>query len=344
MHVPPKTVDNSDLSRIMDTTDEWIQVRTGIIERRFAARDEATSDIAVPAARQAMESAGCAPDAIEYLVLATMTPDYYFPGSSPFLQRKLGLGTIPCLDIRQQCAGFLYALQLADAVIRSGQHRRALVVGAEVHSCLQPWDKHSWDVAMGDAAGPVSPEQYQRNTQFRDRTILFGDGAGAAVVEAVEGTDRGIIDCIIHCDGNEAERLWTKAAGSAFRPYISEEMIATGDITPIVEGRKVYALAVTAMPEVTLEILKRNGLALGDLDLVIMHQANLRINEGVQKRLGLPDDKVFNNIQRYGNTTAATIPIAFHEARLQGRAKDGDLVCFVGLGSGLNWGAVLYRC
>jgi len=248
MYVPPKIVNNNDLSRIMDTTDEWIQVRTGIVERRFAARDEATSDIAVPAALQAMESAGCSPDTIDYLVLATMTPDYYFPGSAPFLQRKLGLGTIPCLDIRQQCAGYLYALQIADAVIRSGQHRRALVVGAEVHSCLQPWDKDSWDVAMGDAEGPVTAEQRQRNTQFRDRTVLFGDGAGATVVEAAEGTDRGIIDCLIHCDGNEAERLWTKAAGSAFRPYISEEMIASGDITPIVEGRKVYALAVTAMP------------------------------------------------------------------------------------------------
>ncbi len=344
MHVPPKIVDNNDLSRIMDTTDEWIQVRTGIVERRFAARGEATSDIAVPAARQAVESAGRTLDDIDYLILATMTPDYYFPGSSPFLQRKLGLGPIPCLDIRQQCAGFLYALQLADAVIRSGQHQRVLVVGAEVHSCLQPWDRQSWDVAMGDADGPVSKEQYDRNTLFRDRTVLFGDGAGAVVVEGIEGTDCGVLDCVIHCNGNEAERLWTKAAGSAFRPYISQEMIESGDITPIVEGRKVYALAVTAMPEATLEILRRNGLSLDDLDLLIMHQANLRINEGVQKRLGLPDDKVFNNIQRYGNTTAATIPIAYHEARQQGRLKEGDLVCFVGLGSGLNWGAVLYRC
>jgi 3-oxoacyl-[acyl-carrier-protein] synthase-3 len=344
MHVPPKIVTNNDLSRIMDTTDEWIQVRTGIIERRFAARDQATSDIALPAARQAIDSAGCTLGDIDYLILATMTPDCYFPGSAPFLQRKLGLGTIPCLDIRQQCAGFLYALQLADALIRSGQQRRVLVVGAEVHSCLQPWDHHSWDVAMGDAEGPVAAEEFQRNTLFRDRTVLFGDGAGAVVVEGSESTDRGVIDCVIHCDGNEAERLWTKAAGSAFRPYISPEMIASGDITPIVEGRKVYALAVTAMPEVTLEILRRNGLNLENLDLLIMHQANLRINEGVQKRLGLPDNKVFNNIQRYGNTTAGTIPIAYHEALQQGRAKAGDLVCFVGLGSGLNWGAVLYRC
>ena len=344
MHVPPKIVTNDDLARIMDTSDEWIQVRTGIAERRFAADDEATSDLAAIAARSAIDDAGLAPQDIEYLVFATMTPDYFFPGSAPFLQRKLGLGHVPCLDIRQQCAGFIYGLQLADAIVRSGQHRRILVVGAEVHSCLQPWKRASWDIALGLSDDPVPEEEYARNTEFRDRTVIFGDGAGVMVVEASEEDGRGIIDCLIHTDGSEAERLWTKAAGSAFRPYISHEMIDSGDITPIVEGRKVYALAVTAMPAVTLEILQRNRLKLDDLDLLIMHQANLRINEGVQKRLGLPDDKVFNNIQKYGNTTAGTIPIAYHEARQQGRVKPGDLVCFVGLGSGLNWGAVLYRC
>jgi 3-oxoacyl-[acyl-carrier-protein] synthase-3 len=344
MYVPPKVVDNNDLSRIMDTSDEWIQVRTGIAERRFAADDEATSDMAVPAARQAIEDAGVTPAEIDYVIFATMTPDYFFPGSAPFLQRKLELEHVPCLDIRQQCAGFIYGLQLADAMIRAGQHRRILVVGAEIHSCLQPWSKNSWNVALGKADGPVSDEDYEWNTSFRDRTVLFGDGAGAMVVEGDDSANQGIIDCLIHTDGSEAERLWTKAAGSSFRPYISHEMIDGGDITPIVEGRKVYALAVTAMPQVTLEVLEKNGLTLEDLDLLIMHQANLRINEGVQKRLGLPDEKVFNNIQKYGNTTAGTIPIAYHEARQQGRVKPGDLVCFVGLGSGLNWGAVLYRC
>jgi len=344
MYVPPKIVDNNDLSRIMDTSDEWIRVRTGIAERRFAGTDEATSDIAVPAAQQAMESAGLAPGDIDYMIFATMTPDYFFPGSAPFLQRKLGLEHVPCLDIRQQCAGFIYGLQLADAMIRSTQHRRVLVVGAEVHSCLQPWSKNSWAVAMGDSDGPVSEEEYTRNTEFRDRTVIFGDGAGVMVVEAEEKDDHGIMDCVIHTNGSQAERLWTKACGSTFRPYISHEMIDEGDIVPIVEGRKVYALAVTAMPQVTIEVLERNGFTVDDLDLLVMHQANLRINEGVQKRLGLPDEKVFNNIQNYGNTTAGTIPIAFHEARQQGRVKPGDLVCFVGLGSGLNWGAVLYRC
>ncbi len=344
MYIPDATVDNHALAKVMDTSDEWIQVRTGIAKRQYAAPDQATSDLAVPAARQAIENAGLQPSDIDYLVVATMTPDYFFPGSAPFLQRKLGLEHVPCLDIRQQCAGFVYALQLADALIRSGQHKRVLVVGAEAHASLIPWSDHTWSVALGQDDGPVSKEDHEKNTVTRDRVVLFGDGAGAVVVEAMEDTDRGVIDCLLHTNGDEAERLWTKACGSAFRPYIRHDMIDSGDVVPIVEGRKVYALAVTFMPQVTLEILERNGLTLADLDLVIMHQANLRINEGVQKRLGLPDDKVFNNIKNYGNTTAGTIPIAFHEALEQGRAKPGDLVCFVGLGSGLNWGAILYRC
>ena len=344
MYIPEATVDNDALAQVMDTSDEWIRVRTGIAKRHYAAPDQATSDLAVPAARQAIDSAGLQPADIDYLVVATMTPDYYFPGSAPFLQRKLGLEHIPCLDIRQQCAGFVYALQLADALIRSGQHRRVLVVGAEAHASLVPWSKATWRVALGEEEGPVSAEDFERNTNTRDRVVLFGDGAGAVVVEARDDTDKGVVDCLLHTNGDQAERLWTKAGGSAFRPYITPEMIESGDVVPIVEGRKVYALAVTFMPKVTLEILERNDLSIDDLDLMIMHQANLRINEGVQKRLDLPDDKVFNNIQNYGNTTAGTIPIAYHEALDQGRVKEGDLVCFVGLGSGLNWGAILYRC
>jgi 3-oxoacyl-[acyl-carrier-protein] synthase-3 len=344
MYIPEASVDNHALAKIMDTSDEWIQVRTGIAKRQYAAPDQATSDLAVPACQQAIENAGLKVEDIDYLIFATMTPDYYFPGSAPFLQRKLGLEHVPCLDIRQQCAGFVYALQLADALIRSGQYRRVLVVGGEAHASLVPWSEKSWRIAFGQEDGPVSAEEFERNTETRDRVVLFGDGAGAIVVETREDGDSGVVDCLLHTNGDEAERLWTKAAGSAYRPYITPEMIESGDVTPVVEGRKVYALAVTFMPKVTLEILERNDLTLEDLDLVIFHQANLRINEGVQKRLGLPDEKVFNNIQNYGNTTAGTIPIAYHEALEQGRAKPGDLVAFVGLGSGLNWGAVLYRC
>ncbi len=344
MYIPPTAVANHALARVMDTSHEWIQVRTGIVERHYAAPDQATSDLAVPAARQAIENAGLELADIDYVIFATMTSDYYFPGSAPFLQRKLGLEQIPCLDIRQQCAGFVYALQLTDALIRSGQHHKVLVVGAEAHASLIPWSDETWNIVLGKTEAKVSPEEYEKNTETRDRVVLFGDGAGAVVVESRDEGDRGVLDCLLYTNGDEAERLWTKAGGSAFRPYFTPEMYDSGDVVPIVEGRKVYALAVTFMPQVTLEILERNGLTLDDLDLVIMHQANLRINEGVQKRLGLPDDKVFNNIHNYGNTTAGTIPIAFHEALDQGRAKPGDLVCFVGLGSGLNWGAILYRC
>ena len=205
-----------------------------------------------------------------------------------------------------------------------------------------PWPAWDHDYLFGDQ--PISAEEYARNTATRDRTILFGDGAGAVVVSATERDDLGVLDSITHTDGTESERLCTRAGGSAYRPYFSPEMVASGDITPFVDGREVFRLAVRLMPQVLLELLERNRLTLEDLDLVIMHQANLRINEGVQKRLGLPDVKVFNNIQRYGNTTAGTIPIALHEALAEGRLGPGQLVGFVGLGSGLNWGAVLHRC
>ncbi|MCD4749843.1 MAG: ketoacyl-ACP synthase III [Thermoanaerobaculales bacterium] len=341
MFVPPVVVTNDDYARVMDTTDEWIRQRTGIEERRLVEPGTATSDLGTEAGRIAIAEAGLEPSDIDYVIFATMTPDYYFPGPAPLLQHKLGLNQVPCLDIRQQCAGFIYALQVADAVIRSGQARHVLVVGAEVHSCFMPFK--SWDVLLGKKDGPIPQDEYERNTATRDRTVLFGDGAGAVVISASEDEDRGLVDFVIHTDGSHAERLWTPAGGSAFRPYFTEEMIESGDITPYVDGRRVYALAVTNMPKVTIELLDRHNLKPEDLDLVIMHQANLRINEGVQKRLGLPDEKVFNNIQRYGNTTAGTIPIAFAEAKAQGRIKRGDLMCFIGLGSGLNWGAVLYR-
>jgi 3-oxoacyl-[acyl-carrier-protein] synthase III len=342
MYVPPTVVDNHRLSRIMDTTDEWIRVRTGIATRRYADPDSASSDLAVPAALQAISNAGLEPRDVDYVVFATMTPDQYFPGSGPHLQRKLGLRTVPCLDIRQQCAGFIFGLQVADAVVRSGQARQVLVIGAEVHTSFMPWPAWDRDFMFGDH--PIPPEDFARNTATRDRTILFGDGAGAVVVSGTDRDDLGVLDVLIHTDGNEVERLCTRAGGSAYRPYFSPDMVATGDITPFVDGREVFRLAVRLMPQVVLELLERNRLTLDDVDLVIMHQANLRINEGVQKRLGLPDDKVFNNIQRYGNTTAGTIPIAFHEALAEGRVRAGNLICFVGLGSGLNWGAVLYRC
>jgi len=341
IHVPPNVVDNHLLAKIMDTSDEWIRQRTGIVTRNFADPGQATSDVAVPAAEQALEDAGLAEGDVDYVVFATMTPDFYFPGSGAILQHKLGLRPVPCLDIRQQCAGFVYGLQLADALVRSGQYRNVLVIGAEVHAGLMPWT--CWDILIGGAERRPPAEEFAFNTRFRDRAVLFGDGAGAVVVVPGEGDERGILDVELHTDGSHVDKMWVRAGGSAFRPYFEPGMHARGDTVPIVEGREVFKIAVTLMPQVVLHILQRNSLTLDDLDLLIPHQANLRISEAVQKRLGLPDEKVFNDIQKYGNTTAATIPIALHEARQAGRARPGDLVCLVGLGSGLHWGAVLYR-
>ncbi len=342
MHLPANVVDNRRLSLLMETSDEWIQQRSGIITRHYAARDEATSDLAVPAAERALSDAGIGPEEVDYVVFATMTPDYYFPGSGPLFQKKLGLGRAPCLDIRQQCAGFLFGLQVADAILRSGQHRTVLLVGAEVHVCFMPW--WSWDVVEGKSDRRVEAREYEWNSRFRDRAVLFGDAAGAFVLQAEEEDGVGLLDVMVRTDGSCAEAMHVRAGGSAFRPYFEPRMFERGDTVPVVEGREVFRTAVTIMPEAVEEILRRNGLALADLDLLLMHQANLRINEAVQKRLGLPDSKVFNNIQKYGNTTAATLPLAFHEAKAERGLPAGSLVCFVALGSGLSWGAALYRC
>lgn len=339
MYVPDNVVDNATLSRVMDTSDEWITQRTGIQQRRFANPGEATSDMAVPAARAALEDAGVDADDVDYVVFATMTPDHYFPGAGAEFHHKLGLGNTPVLDIRQQCAGFLYGMQVANALIHARQAKTVLVVGAEVHAGFMPW---SWDAILGDAE--VSEEEYASNTQVRDRTVLFGDGAGAFVLQGREGAENGLLAIDVHTDGKYWDKMHTPSAGSAYRPYIPDgEAVCRNDRVPIVKGREVFRLASTLMPEAIEGILERQGLAVEDLDLLVMHQANLRINTMVQKRLGLPDEKVFNNIQRYGNTTAATLPMAFHEARAERDLPPGSLVGFVALGSGLNWGSALYR-
>jgi len=342
MYVPPHVVDNHRMSRIMDTSDEWIRQRTGIVTRRFADEGQATSDLAVPAAEMAVRDAGIDKSEIDYVVFATMTPDYYFPGSGNVFQRKFGLGKVPCLDVRLQCSGFLYGMQLADAMIRAGQYRNVLVIGAEVHGGFMPWK--AWDILLGRSDRVLPPDEFNWISGFRDRTVLFGDGAGAFVMSAEQEGDGGVEGVTIHSDGEYVDKMWVPAGGSAFRPYFEPRMFENGDVVPIVQGRDVFRLAVTLMPEAVHEILSLHGYALDDVRLLIMHQANLRINEAVQKRLGLPDDRVFNNIQKYGNTTAATLPIAFHEARSERQLEAGDLVCFVALGSGVNWGALLYRC
>jgi 3-oxoacyl-[acyl-carrier-protein] synthase-3 len=344
MFVPEGVVTNERLSGMMDTTDEWIRQRTGIVERRFARRGESSSRLGAEAARRALADAGISPEQLDLIVFATMTPDHYFPGNGGLLARELGLSATPALDIRMQCAGFLSGLQVADAFIRSGAARRVLLVGAECHASLFQWNEQDWQVLFGERNGGPSPEAVAWGTMHRDRAVIFGDGGGAFVLEANDSGDgRGFLGFIMHTDGGHWDKLYVPGGGSASFPYFTPEMYEQQGTVPIVEGRQVYRLATTALPEIVREILARHGLGLDALSLLLMHQANLRINEAVQKQLGLPDERVFNNIQRYGNTTAATLPLVFHEAKAEGRVRPGDLVAFAALGAGLHWGAALLR-
>jgi len=333
-------IKNDQLAKMMDTSDEWIRERSGVEERYYVETGTATSDLGVRAAQAALEDAGVAKDEIDYVIFATMTPDYYFPGCGGLLQNKLGLRTIPALDIRQQCTGFLYGLQLADALLQARQAKTLLLVGAEVHSGFMPWT--SWDYLFGRGGEPPSATERAWITRFRDRTVLFGDAAGAVVLRLQEG-DRGVLGFKLHTDGESFRDLYVPSVGFAHRPYVTPEDLGAGRHIPEMNGRSVYKMAVTRMPEAIRELCKEEGISVSDIDLLVAHQANLRINEAVQKALGLPDEKVFNNIQRYGNTTAATIPIALHEARKAGRVKPGTLVAFAGLGAGFHWGAALLR-
>jgi 3-oxoacyl-[acyl-carrier-protein] synthase-3 len=343
--LPERVVDNHEMARILDTSDEWIRERSGVVTRRFVEAGIGSADLGAAAARAALADAGVDPGEVDYVVCATMTPDHYFPGIGTLIQRRLGIDPLPALDIRQQCAGFAYGLQVVDALIRSGTARRVLLVGSDVHTALYPFSKRTWEVLDGRDPGPLEPEEFAANSRWRHLVVLFGDAAGAMVFRASEpGEDgRGILACALYGDGGEKEILYVPGAGSASRPWVTAEQIEAGDTVPVMDGRKVFRLAVTKMPEATLEVLGRCGCGIEDLDLLVMHQANLRINEAAQKVLGLGDDKVYNNIQRYGNTTSATLPLAFHEARAEGRAPEGALVAFAALGAGLHWGAVLMR-
>ncbi|MFO1528356.1 MAG: beta-ketoacyl-ACP synthase III [Kiritimatiellia bacterium] len=318
--LPPRVVTNHELAQRMDTSHDWIVERTGIHERRWAEEGTACSDLALPAARGALEQAGVAPAQVELIVFATTTPDHDFPGAGVFLQRKLGLAGVPALDIRQQCTGFVHGLAIADAFIRAGVHSTVLVVGAEVQSC-------ALDVS----------------TRGRDMAVLFGDGAGAAVVGVGDETGRRILSTHLHADGAEAEILWMEKPGSACRPRISAGDIEAGRHYPRMEGRKVFKHASTRMAEVLREALAANGLAASDLDLLIPHQANLRIIESVGHQLGLAPEKIHNNIRTTGNTTAASIPLCLCDAQQAGRLRPGMLVGLVAFGAGLTWGAALLR-
>lgn len=320
-YLPTKVVTNDDLAKLMPTSDEWIQQRTGIKERRFIEHDGiGASDLAVPASKMAVERAGRSLKDVDMIIFATLSPDVCFPGSGCFLADKLGLPGVPALDVRNQCSGFLYSLSIADAWVRTGMYKNVLVVGSEVHS--------------------TGIELAERG---RDVAVLFGDGAGAALVGPSPADNRGVLSIALHADGSGAKDLWIKAPASMHAPVrITHEMIDRGEHFPAMNGKHVFRWATEKMPEVALEALAKAELTVADVDLFVPHQANMRINELVAKKLGIPGDKVVHNIERYGNTTAATIPIGLSEAFAEGKLKEGTVVLSAAFGSGYTWaGAVL---
>lgn len=339
--IPANVVRNDALAKIMDTSDEWIRTRSGVEQRYYADPGEGSVELGMKAAQNALDAAGRTTADIDAVVFATMTPNFYFPGNGPVLQAKMGFAEIPTFDIRQQCSGFVYGLDLADSLIRSGKYNRILLIGSDVHTPLMPWRK-GWDITVGREDREVTPEEYAFNTKYRDRTVLFGDGAGAVVMERSDNGARGFEAFKLFSDGSNITALYMKG-GTSQRPWIREEQIESGDLIPVMEGRAVFKEAVSRMPEAVRAVCASAGIDVNDIDVLLVHQANLRIIEGVAKQLGFPPEKVPHNIERYANTTAGTLPILFHECLADGRIKPGMLVCFTALGSGLHWGAALYR-
>ncbi|MEJ5365309.1 MAG: beta-ketoacyl-ACP synthase III [Desulfosoma sp.] len=319
-YVPPKVVTNDDLSRLMTTSDEWIQTRTGIRERRFAEEGVKCSDLALEACRKALSDAGMTAEDLDFLIFATLSPDHHFPGTGCYLQPKLGTGPIGCLDVRNQCTGFLYSLTVADALIRAGVYRNILVVGAEVHSSALDFSDRGRDVA-----------------------VLFGDGAAAVVLSPSADPDRGVLYTELHADGRFARALCLDIWDISRKPYLTPETAATQDIWPQMDGKTVFKHAVTRLSEAIQHTLAVNGVSAEDIKYVIPHQANMRINQMVAQKLGFPEEKFLHNMQRYGNTTAASIPLLLDEAHRTGMIQKGDLVLLAAFGSGFTWGTALMR-
>lgn len=323
-YVPDNVVTNDDLAKRMTTSDEWIQERSGIKERRyFTPGKDTVSNMGARAAEMAMERAGVTIDDIDFIIFATLNPDYMFPGSGVLMQRDLGMNhrEVPALDIRNQCSGFIYGLSIADQFVKTGMYNNVLMVGSEIHSSGLDF-----------------------SDEGRDVTVLFGDGAGAVVVQAYDGDDdRGILTTKLHADGEHAERLAVLTPSGSRERHLTHEMIDDRSVYPVMNGRYVFKYAVEKFPAVIKEALDDQELAASDIDLFVPHQANLRIAEVVRQTLGLPPEKVHNNIMKYGNTTAASIPIALNEAWEQGKVKEGDLVCLAAFGSGFTWASALIR-
>jgi 3-oxoacyl-[acyl-carrier-protein] synthase-3 len=340
-YVPGRPITNDALSRVMDTDDAWIQKRTGIRQRHFAPEGVGASDLAVEASRLAIADAGLGPHEIDYIVFATMTPDYLFPGSGGLLGSKLGIPGVPALDVRQQCCSAPFSFQVADGLLLAGAAKNVLIVGAEAHAGFMPWD--DWDVIAGEADRPIDPAAYERATRHRSLAILFGDGAGALVARRHPIAGHGLIDVEVHSDGELAKQIYIEGGGFRRRPYWTPAMFDAELHIPRMEGRELFRHAVHKLADVVRSVVSRNGYTLADVDWFVAHQANDRINGAVGDALGVDPAKVPSNIARYGNTSSATIPILVDELRREGKLQPGQLLCFLALGSGLHWGAALMR-
>lgn len=336
-YVPKNVYTNNDLSKFMETSDEWIRERTGIEERRFADRyNETTTTMGIEAAKIAIERAGITAQDVDFIIFATLSPDYFFPGCGVLLQREMGMKEVGALDIRNQCSGFVYALSVADQFIKTGMYKNILVVGSEKHSFAMDF-----------------------NTRSRNVSVIFGDGAGAVVLQPSKDKNSGILSTHLHSDGADAEILSMLYPGSHANKwnndlppfadlelgglFMNDAILNSTASLPYMDGPAVFKKAVVKFPEVIKEALAANNLTADDIDLLVPHQANLRISQYVQQLLKLPDHKVFNNIQKYGNTTAASVPIALCEAWEAGKIKDGDLICLAAFGSGFTWGSAIIR-
>ena len=321
MYLPEREITNQDLEAMkeLQTSDEWIRQRTGILTRRFVSEGQSGTDLAVQASKEAMEKANVSPDAIDFIIYATLSPDYFFPGNGCFLQDRLfGNRTIGALDVRTQCSGFIYSLSLADSLLKTGQYERILIVGAEVHSTALDF-----------------------TFTGRDVTVLFGDGAGAVVVGPAPEGHSGILAHALHSEGKYAKELWTEYPASAHHPRVSHEALDQGRHYPQMNGRMVYKHAVTRMVEVSHEVLAKAGKSVEEVNLFLPHQANLRINQMVASHLGIAQNRMVNTISWTGNTTAATIPICMYEALRQKKLRDNDLVLLTAFGAGFTWAASL---
>ena len=340
-YVPGEPVPNAALSRVMDTDDAWIRQRTGISQRHYAPDGVGASDLAVEAARRALDDAGIAPEEVDYIVFATMTPDHPFPGPGGMLGAKLGIPGVPALDIRQQCAAMPFAFQVADGLVATGAASTVLVVGAEAHAGFMPWE--DWDVVEGQAEREVSAEARDRASRHRGLAVIFGDGAGALVLRRHPDAGMGLLGAKVHSDGNGARLIHIDGGGFRRRPHWAPWMLEQELHIPRMEGRELFKSAVTKLPQVVRALCDRHGVALSEIDWFLAHQANDRINDAVRSALGVPAERVPSNIARYGNTSGATIPILVDELRRDGKLKPGQLVCFLALGAGLHWGAALMR-